>query len=105
MAGLSHDCDVEFVPISYAERKGKSKIRPLRDTMNFFLLVIRMTMYFNPLRVFLPATLVAALFFFGLLAFDVFVLLDLTQRTLMVGFALAALFILGLMADAVAKKT
>jgi hypothetical protein len=64
-----------------------------------------MTMYFDPLRVFLPATLVLALIFGGLLAFDVFVIVNLTQRTLMVGFALAALFILGLMADAVAKKT
>ena len=36
---------------------------PLRDTMNFLLLVIRMTMYFNPLRVFLPAAVFFGLFF------------------------------------------
>jgi glycosyltransferase involved in cell wall biosynthesis len=105
MAALSHDCDVEFVPITYAHRTGKSKIRPIADSANFLLLVIRMTMYFNPLRVFLPVTVFLFSLFLGLFAYDVFVLVNLTERTLMVGNLTATVFALGLLADAVAKKS
>jgi len=45
---------VKYIPIDYYPRKGKSKIRPIRDTINFFQLIIRTVMYFNPLRIFLP---------------------------------------------------
>ena len=46
---------VGFVPINYHERTGRSKIRPLQDTYNFIVLIVRTISYFNPLRVFLPA--------------------------------------------------
>jgi len=105
MAALSHDCDVEFVPIAYAQRKGKSKIRPLADSANFLLLIIRMTMYFNPLRVFLPATVIMGAVFLALLSFDLFVLFNLIQRTLLAGSLTGMVFALGLLADAVAKKS
>jgi len=104
MAALSHGMDVEFTPIAYAQRRGKSKIRPIADSINFILLIIRMTMYFNPLRVFLPATVVLGLVFLYLLVFDVFVLSNLNQRTLMTGAMTSIVFALGLLADAVAKK-
>jgi hypothetical protein len=105
MAALSHGLDVEFVPIAYAQRRGKSKIRPIADSINFLLLIIRMTMYFNPLRVFLPATLVCGLAFIGLLVYDVFIAVNLAERTLMTGSMTALVFAIGLLADAVAKKS
>jgi glycosyltransferase involved in cell wall biosynthesis len=43
---------VKFVPIDYEKRKGRSKIRPIRDTLGFFGLIIRTVLYFNPLRAF-----------------------------------------------------
>ena len=53
---------VRYVPIEYLARKGKSKIRPLRDMAGFISLIARTTPYFNPLKVFLPlsAALVVA---------------------------------------------
>lgn len=45
---------VEFAPIDYLERKGASKIRPVADTMGFIQLILRIALYFAPLRVFLP---------------------------------------------------
>jgi len=44
--------NVEYLPINYHARIGKSSIRPLRDTLNFFGLVFRTVMYFRPLQVF-----------------------------------------------------
>lgn len=52
---------VLFVPISYHPRVGKSKIKPIRDTLNFVQLIARTGMYFAPVRVFLPVIVLAAL--------------------------------------------
>ena len=43
---------VSYHPINYHKRIGKSSIRPIRDTLAFFSLVLRTTMYFRPLQVF-----------------------------------------------------
>jgi glycosyltransferase involved in cell wall biosynthesis len=56
LAMLTNDYNVIFIPVNYYERTGRSKIRPVRDTMNFFSLVIRMVLSFRPLRVFVPVT-------------------------------------------------
>jgi len=57
VAFLSDGYTVKYIPIDYYERKGKSSIHPIRDTWNYFQLVVRMAMYFNPLKVFLPISL------------------------------------------------
>lgn len=43
---------VTYLPINYRKRIGRSSIRPIRDTLAFFSLVLRTTMYFRPLQVF-----------------------------------------------------
>ncbi|MBN2723504.1 MAG: glycosyltransferase family 2 protein [Deltaproteobacteria bacterium] len=48
---------VKYIPIDYHHRKGKSKIRPIYDTLNFMSLIVRTIMYFRPLRVFFPFSL------------------------------------------------
>lgn len=45
---------VKYIPINYHNREGNSKINPLRDGMNFILLILRTVTYFKPLRVYLP---------------------------------------------------
>jgi glycosyltransferase involved in cell wall biosynthesis len=45
---------VEFVPISYHKRMGSSKIRPIADTLGFIQLILRVALYFQPLKIFLP---------------------------------------------------
>lgn len=54
LAFLSSDLLVRYVPIEYHPRVGRSKIRPLRDTKNLFLTVVRSIFFFNPLRVCFP---------------------------------------------------
>ena len=54
LAMLTNGYQVEFLPINYFARVGKSKIRPIHDTVNFFLLVTRIALYFVPLKIFLP---------------------------------------------------
>ena len=59
---------VDYVPIQYFDRVGKSKIRPIADTFAFLQLISRIALYFAPLRVFLPlsgALLLMALLWAG----------------------------------------
>jgi glycosyltransferase involved in cell wall biosynthesis len=65
LAMLTNNYDVKFVPIEYKIRSGKSKIRPIRDTMNFSQLIIRTVLYFDPLKIFLP---ISAFFFISSIA-------------------------------------
>ncbi len=54
LAHLADDYAVKFVPIDYYPRKGKSSFHPFADTYNYFLLVVRTIMYFNPMKVLFP---------------------------------------------------
>lgn len=54
LAMFSAGFRVKYTPINYNKREGKSKIRPIYDTLNFTKLIIRTIMYFDPLRIFLP---------------------------------------------------
>jgi hypothetical protein len=54
LAMLTNGFPVRFEAIDYEQRSGRSKIRPIRDTLNFIQLIIRTVMYFEPLRIFVP---------------------------------------------------
>lgn len=64
LAMLSNGFKVKYVPINYFKRTGKSKIKPIKDTLNFIQLVVRTVMYFDPLRVFMPLSLFLLIFAF-----------------------------------------
>ena len=51
---LSNQHTVDYLPISYAQRAGHSKFHPLKDAYRYILQVLRMVMYFNPLKVLMP---------------------------------------------------
>ena len=54
---LTNGYIVEYVPVDYLKRIGKSKFHPIRDTYNYLLTVIRIVLFFNPLKFFLPTAL------------------------------------------------
>jgi glycosyltransferase involved in cell wall biosynthesis len=62
IAFLSNQHGVRYVPIDYAKRSGTSKFKFVRDAYRYILQVLRMVMYFNPLKVLMPV----ALFLIGL---------------------------------------
>jgi glycosyltransferase involved in cell wall biosynthesis len=57
LAFLSNQHDVKYVPISYAKRSGTSKFHFVKDAYRYILQVLRMVMYFNPLKVLMPPAL------------------------------------------------
>jgi polyisoprenyl-phosphate glycosyltransferase len=57
LAFLQNQHDVHYVPIGYAKRAGKSKFHFVRDAYRYILQVLRMIMYFDPLKVLMPLAL------------------------------------------------
>lgn len=58
LACISNGFLVDYIPIDYHPRKGQSKIRPIRDTLNFIQLILRIALYFAPMKIFLPISAV-----------------------------------------------
>jgi glycosyltransferase involved in cell wall biosynthesis len=57
LAFLSNEHGVRYVPIDYAKRAGVSKFHFFSDAYRYVLQVLRMVMYFNPLKVLMPPAL------------------------------------------------
>ena len=72
LAMLTNYRKVLYVPIAYHPRIGKSKIKPIRDTLNFVQLIARTGMYFAPIRVLLPVIALSALATTVSLGYDIF---------------------------------
>lgn len=54
LAFLTNGYAVKYVPTRYRPRIGRSKFHPLKDTLAYLSTVLRMVLYFRPLKVFLP---------------------------------------------------
>ena len=57
----SFNYNIKYVEIDYFDRVGDSKIRPFKDTINFFVTVAKLGIYFKPFRIYGPLII----FFFG----------------------------------------
>ncbi len=105
LAMLTNGYQVKYIPVDYHTRIGKSKIRPIRDTLNFVQLIVRTVMYFNPLKIFIPSSLVLFLMSIGVFFYSYFFtpkVMDVTTVILFVS-AIQVLAI-GMVADLVNKR-
>jgi glycosyltransferase involved in cell wall biosynthesis len=57
VAFLANQHEVSYVPIEYSKRAGRSKFKFVTDAYRYILQILRMTMYFNPLKVLMPLAL------------------------------------------------
>lgn len=104
LAMLTTFRSVEFVPISYKTRIGKSKIQPIRDTLRFIGIILRTGVYFAPVRAFAPFILVLLVAASLSLAYDVLVLQDLTEKTLLLFLFAMNTGMFTLLADMIDKR-
>jgi glycosyltransferase involved in cell wall biosynthesis len=104
VAMLMNNYAVHYEPIDYHARVGKSKIKPIRDTLRFVQLILRTGVYFAPLRIFMP---LAGIFFAGFLISLLHNLWihDLTERTLILLIAATQIGMFALLADMIDKRT
>jgi len=95
-----------FIPIDYMERKGKSSIHPIKDTVRFFTLLFRLSLYFNPLKTFIPFSVICLIFSILRGARDLIVTADQHIGNFAFGlfFLAIQIFFFGLIAEIVSKK-
>jgi glycosyltransferase involved in cell wall biosynthesis len=103
LACLTNEYTVKYVPINYYKRKGKSTIHPFNDFINFTTIIVRIIMYFKPLRFFLVPTfmLIVIGLFCGLYTLILYRnITDVSILFILMGIQLA---FIGLLADLIAK--
>lgn len=105
ISSLRNNYRVHFEPINYFQRKGKSKIHPIKDTLRFLQIIGRTGMYFAPLRILAPLIAVLGLSSAASLAYDTFVLQDLTEKSLVLLTAAFNVSMFALLADMVDKRS
>ncbi|WP_291169144.1 glycosyltransferase family 2 protein [Gimesia sp.] len=105
MAHLTNKYSVHYEPINYSRRIGKSKIQPVRDTLRFLQLIIRLGVYFAPLKVFGPFAAIQVVAFMISVTYDVFILQNITDKTIMLlMFSMNTTFF-ALLADMIDKRS
>jgi len=57
LAAITSGYEVDFIPINYYKREGRSGIKPISDFVNFTTLIVRLIMCFKPLSIFIPICL------------------------------------------------
>ena len=72
MVSFKNNYNVNFVDIDYFERVGKSKINPIRDTLNFIYLIFRTGYLFDPLKALGPVILVFFIVFLASIFNDIY---------------------------------
>jgi glycosyltransferase involved in cell wall biosynthesis len=105
MSFLSNQHPVDYISIDYAKRSGKSKFHPFKDARRYILQVLRMVMYFDPIRVLMPVALFCMGVGFVKLIYDVYEydwhVTTSTVLAILVGVQIA---VLGLIGDLVARS-
>ncbi|OSP55308.1 glycosyltransferase family 2 protein [Pseudoruegeria sp. SK021] len=90
-----------YFPITYRKRIGDSKIRPI-DFLNFIILVLRVIVLFNPLRVFIPLGLALFTVGFVKLCYDL-TKWNLSESAIFAFLAAITIWSLGLIADMISR--
>ena len=95
---------VRYHPIDYAKRTGRSKIRPIHDTLNFLQLILRTVIFFNPLKVFLPPSLLLLLAGSVLTTYQAVSVHNITTISVLLISTGMQLLSIGLLADLVVRR-
>ena len=105
IAFITSGYSILYEPISYKKRVGESKIQPIRDTLRFFQLITRLGMYFAPIKVLSPFIFVLGFCFLTSLSYDILILEDITDKSvLLLLFTLNTIFF-ALIADMIHRTS
>ncbi len=106
LAFLCNGHPVKYVPVGYRKRIGHSKFHPVKDTARYAMTVLRMIMYFRPLRVFLPLAILIAGFAGAKMSYDFFISPKhtLQESDIIVAVAGIMTLVIGLLADLVVAQ-
>ncbi|MGH2555960.1 MAG: glycosyltransferase family 2 protein [Actinomycetota bacterium] len=104
LAFLANGYSVNYIPIEYQQRAGRSKFHWWDDTKRYIAQVVRMILSFNPLRVFGPVGMAVFLIGGAKLVFDLITKdFRVGTNTLLILFAAFQVLAIGLLADLVVR--
>lgn len=103
LAFLTNGYAVKYIPSQYHKRIGQSKFHPVKDTAAYLNTVVRMVMYFKPLRVFGPSALFLSLFAIIKSLLSLAYTGTLQESDIIIFMAAVMLGALGLIADLIAS--
>lgn len=101
---LCNGFKVKYVPIDYFPRGGQSKIKPIRDTLNFIMLITTTVFYFKPTKVLIPVCvplIVASLLIFTVQAL---VWQNITTASLILFISSLIFFVISIVAELVIRS-
>ena len=102
LAFIKSGYDIQYVPIQTIDRVGTSKIKPFRDGVRFIILIVRTITLFDPLKVFLPASLLLFLSGFFLLIYDL-THYNISDSTILFMVSSILIFFFGILADQISN--
>lgn len=102
---LSNQHDIRYEPITYGKRAGVSKFKFFKDAYRYILQILRMVMYFDPLRILLPISLTLLLVGSAKLVYDQFqALFSLADNTVLLLVTGLLIGMMGLLADLIVRS-
>lgn len=103
MSFLSAGLNISYVPIKIRERTGgKSAVRQVRHGSQTLLLILRIIMLFNPLKIFFPISASTGVLTILFLIWDI-VTLDISGTTIILFITTIFVFCFGLLADQISS--
>jgi len=96
---------VTYVPITAAQRLGKSHIRPLHDGVRFLLIIFKIATLYSPLKLFVPASGVFFLLGLANYARTFFLYGRLTNMSTLMWSAAVIVFLIGLISEQITALT
>ena len=104
LAFLANGLIVEYLPIDYAPRAGRSHFHPIKDAYRYIMQVLRMMTFFEPLRVFGPVALTLLVGGGAKVVYDLIANpFRIATNTILVLMTGMILFSLGLLADLIVR--
>lgn len=90
---------VAYVPIKAKQRSGRSHIRPLRDSIRFFLIIFRVGTLYSPLKLFFPVSLFHFLLGAGYYGYTYFFHGRFTNMSALLFTTAIVIFLIGLVSE------
>ena len=97
---LRNGRSLKYLPINIQGRKkGKSKIRPFRDGLKFFMIITKICALYSPLRIFLPVSFVIFLLGLSYYLYTYFVWDRFTNMSALLFTTSIVIFMMGLVSE------
>jgi glycosyltransferase involved in cell wall biosynthesis len=106
MAFLTNGYSVKYVPIDYMPRAGESKFHWWRDTKRYLVQVLRLTLMWEPMRIFIPPAVALMVVGSAKLVYDLFdKVFRVGTNTIVILGAAFGLMLVGVIADLLVQLT